>query len=376
MTNNVKHLLEAYHRQKHSTSRLVLATIIESFGSTYQKSGACMLIDEKGELSGLLGGGCFERDLVLQAKDVFDTGTPKLVFYDMRSFADVIWGLGLGCNGAVRILLQLFKAEDGYAPLNKLIDCVNANQAGVLLTLYQSGHPKFEAGFSLFVPENQLADHHAQPFEGAFLATSRQVLLQRQARNETQLIEGFKCKIFYNPILPPLQLLLCGAGIDAVPVVQVAKLLGWRVTVADHRLDPKMRERFAQVDRWIDVVPEALSDHLNLDQFGATVLMTHNIELDQRYLQVIAKSKIPFIGLLGPAQRKDRLLQALGDLAGPLSNRVFGPVGLDIGAESPEEIAVSIIAGIHAAIHGYEGQQMNDRIKSEVIGYEHEGFHR
>ncbi len=362
MANKINHLINAYRRLNQQTENSVLATIIETFGSTYQKAGARMLISKQGELTGLLGGGCFERDLVEQARSVFKTGTAKTVFYDMRSPDDVIWGLGLGCNGAVRILLQLLQAEDDFSPLNIIADVAETNVAGVLVTVYESGHAHFPSGHSVFLPAS--ADGNRQllsttPFP--FTTAALQTVLQQKPRLETHVIDSQEIRAFYDPLQPPLRLLVLGAGTDAIPLVQCAKTLGWRVTVADHRPSLIKKERFPQADQLLHLMPEDISGNLALDQFSALVLMTHNIEYDGRYLKAIVHCRIPFIGLLGPAHRKDRLLQNLGSEATQIAGRVFGPVGLDIGAETPEEIALSIMAGIHAELGGRSGRQLSSK---------------
>ncbi|MFZ2404419.1 MAG: XdhC family protein [Methylobacter sp.] len=370
MANKINHLLDAYRRLNQQTENSVLATIIETFGSTYQKAGARMLITQQDELIGLLGGGCFERDLVEQARSVFETGTAKTVFYDMRSPDDVIWGLGLGCNGAVRVLLQLLKAEDDFSPLNIIADAAEANVAGVLVTVYESVHADFPSGHSLFLPASadELLSNAAYPFTTAALQT----VLQQKPRLEAHEIGDREIKAFYDPIQPPLRLLVLGAGTDAMPLVQCAKALGWDVAVVDHRPGHIRKERFPQADQLLHIMPEDIGDNLELDQFSALVLMTHNVEYDGRYLKAIVNSPIPFIGLLGPAHRKDRLLQNLGSEASQITDRVFGPVGLDIGAETPEEIALSIMAGIHAELSGRSGRQL----RSETISDLHEYSHR
>jgi len=157
-----------------------------------------------------------------------------------------------------------------------------------------------------------------------------------------------------------------------MPLVQCAKALGWRVTIVDHRPAHIKKERFPQADQLLHIMPEDIGDNLELDQFSALVLMTHNIEYDGRYLKAIVNSPIPFIGLLGPTHRKDRLLQNLGSEAEQITGRVFGPVGLDIGAETPEEIALSIMAGIHAELGGRNGLQLSAKAEA----YLHECSHR
>jgi xanthine dehydrogenase accessory factor len=351
---NTHHLINAYRQACRQTGEIVLATIIETFGSTYQKAGARMLIDRNGELTGLLGGGCFERDLVEHAQSVFETGTPKTVFYDMRSPDDAVWGLGLGCNGAVRIFLQLLSAQDDFSPLNCFAAAGEAFESGLLATVIESAHPEFPVGRSLFLP----ASADRRPAFFPVTVWNLNPALPQQPRLESHAVGARTVKIFYDPIRPPLQLLVLGAGADTVPLVQCAKVLGWRVTVADHRSGYAKKERFPEADAVLHLLPQTLRNYPEWNRFSAAVLMTHNLDYDRRFLEVLADSTIPFIGLLGPAPRRERLLESLEDAAAQLDGRVFGPVGLDIGAETPEEIALSIVAGIQAALKGRKGGQL------------------
>jgi xanthine dehydrogenase accessory factor len=372
MANNINHLLEAYLQLQRDGEDRVLATIIETFGSTYQKAGARMLMTKTGDLIGLLGGGCFERDLQEQAAAVFETGHAKTVFYDMRSGEDVIWGLGLGCNGAVRVLLQLLSAEQDFSPLNLLVEAAETQASGVLVTVFDSGHADFPAGRSQFLPAAIVGDQPILPSAPFPFATAAlQTALRQTPRIETHLLDGQEIKTFYDPVQPPWQLLIFGAGADAIPLVNCAKALGWRVTLVDHRPAHIKPERFPQADLLLHLVPEQVTGLLDLNRFNALMLMTHNIEYDQRYLQAIVHCRAPFIGLLGPAHRKQRLLQSLGDNAALISDRVFGPVGLDIGAQTPEEIALSIMAGIHAQLKGRNGLQLSN----DIVAIKHECSH-
>ena len=354
MTNKINHILEAYPQLIRQNENCVLATIIETFGSTYQKAGARLLITNTDELIGLLGGGCFERDLVEQARSVFDTGLAKTVFYDMRSEKDVVWGLGLGCNGAVRVLLQLLQSEHNFSPLNYLIDTAKADEPGLLVTVCDSQHPDFSSGQSYFLSESST-------IPADFTEIAEQVLSQQKPCLKKQHIDGQEVSVFYETIQLLSRLLVLGAGADAIPLVNCAKSLGWLVTVVDHRPAHIKAERFPNIESLLHSMPEDLNTNLDLNRFSALVLMTHNFEYDARFLKAIVNADIPFIGLLGPAHRKEGLLQSLGNDAAQISKRVFGPVGLDIGAQSPEEIALSIMAGIYVELNGRSGQQLNQK---------------
>ena len=341
-------LLAAYPSLMQSRQRVVMATIVETFGSTYQKAGARMLIAETDELTGLLGGGCFERDLVEHAKTLFETGETKTLFYDMRAPEDALWGLGLGCNGAARIFLQRLHPEDDFGELGLLVQAAEAEQAGSLATIVESAHPDFLPGDSVFLP-----------FAGgeSKWLFALQILPQRLGL-QTHQVAGHSVTVFYEPLRTPAHLLAC------------AKTLGWRVTVADRRPAYLASGSFAGADRLHTVQAANLADELDLSRFSACIVMSHKIEDDQRYLAALAGSAIPYVGLLGPARRRQRLLDSLPEaLADRLRSRLFGPVGLDIGAETPEEIALAIVAGIQAVLKGRQGGVL--AVPDSVIAAQH-----
>jgi len=357
MANQLHTLVNAFRNLAADSDDFVLATIIETQGSTYRKAGARMLITHDGECLGLLSGGCFEGDLVERSRSVFASGQAATVQYDMRSPDDVVWGLGLGCNGAVKILLQLLKADQHYYPLSALAEAAENDRRGVLATVVESAHPPLPAGRSLFFSAEDFKNAPA-PWSLELNTAARQTLPDDKPILETHRVEGKVVSLFYDPIRPLSHLLIVGAGADAVPLLHGAKALGWRVTLVDHRPSYLKPERFASAEQLLHCPPQALADTLKLDRFDALVLMTHSLDYDARYLRIIADSRIPFIGLLGPEARKHRLLDSLGEQAAKIAGRVFGPVGLDIGAETPEEIALAIMAGILAAQNRRQGGQL------------------
>lgn len=359
MASTINALLHAYPLLKQQPAAVVLATIIETMGSTYQKAGARMLIKADGEFNGLLAGGCFEADLLEQAATVFAGGHSKVVFYDMRSPEDAVWGLGLGCNGAVRVFLQLLTAENHFHPLDVMTDAVTGKKTGVLATIYTSTHQDYPVGQSTFIEAiKKDALYSIITRHEIYSAAAQQVLLQNKPQIAEHDVDGKSIKVFYEVLKPAPRMLLIGAGPDVVPVTCFAKALGWHITVVDHRPANIKPERFPDVDQLMHITPPELKEKISLDQFDALVLMTHSVEYDERYLKVIAGSKIPYIGLLGPAMRRNRLLDCMGDRADQIKGRVFGPVGLDIGAETPEEIALSIMAEIQAVLHQRDGARL------------------
>lgn len=349
MSNKTKHLVDAYQQLKQQTQPAVLATIIETIGSTYQKAGARMVITQQDKLIGLLGGGCFERDLIEQARSVLATGQSKIVFYDMRTQEELVWGLGLGCNGALTILLQRLDADHNFSPLNYFAEVAATDTSASIATVYQSAHPDYPIGTTI---------DWAAAQDGRLSHALQKLAFSKPSIQSFEL-DGQRIQLFYQTIQPPLKLLILGAGPDAVPLLQIAKSLGWWVSVVDYRPAYLVEPSFLPADQLSLATPDNLQQQVVLDRFSAVVVMTHNLEHDAGFLTALSDSKIAFIGLLGPAHRKNRLLRFLGANAEKLSGRVFGPVGLDIGAETPEEIALSMMTGILAQLNHRDGQQLS-----------------
>ncbi|MBX3703914.1 MAG: XdhC family protein [Steroidobacteraceae bacterium] len=315
----------------------VLATVVATAGSTYRKSGAQMLITAAAEPRGLLSGGCLEADLVERARRVLDCGRAELATYDMRGEDDLLFGIGSGCEGAMEVLLQRVGPAEAWQPLAHLARCVGERRDESLAIIVDgpaAGRAWWAGGGDAPWPE---------PPEAA---------AARRARS-TQLLPcsagGQTLRVLSLPIALPPGLLICGAGADAVPLARLAVSLGFDVTVCDHRPALALASRFPHCDVRCIAAAE-LAPKLQPPAFRAAVVMSHHLPSDQAYLQWLAGSEIGFIGLLGPPARRARLLGALGPAARALQARLHAPVGLDIGARTPEAIALAIAAELHAWI--------------------------
>ena len=348
---NLQTLMPAFRALRAARQPLVLATVVETAGSTYRKAGARMIITREGAFHGILGGGCFEGDLVDRVNEVFASGRPAILFYDMRAPEEEIWGLGMGCNGAVRLWLERADPDNGYEPLATMERWLETSGRAVLATVIESRHPGCAIGAHHF-----FADDAALPGSPEWLASGcRQARLADRSMLLRLGVEGEEVTVFFDRLQPPPHLLVLGAGADAVPVANLARAMDWQVSVVDHREAYAVPERIPAADRVLPAAPETLATKVRLTTVDAVVVMTHNIDVDERYLRELASTSIGYIGLLGPAPRRDRLLAALGDHAGALRGRVFGPVGLDLGARLPEEIALSILAQVLAQLRGRSG---------------------
>ena len=297
--NSVK-LLEFFEARKSRGEPLVLVTVFETAGSTYSKAGAQMLVDKDGVFRGMLSGGCLEGDLAVRAQQVIESAQSQIVTYDLGHDADELWGMGVGCDGIMRMVLQPVLPKDDYAPFARIAEIQRGDQR-------------------------------------------QEVTLNVGSDNVEDLV---------IEVTPPPQILVLGAGLDAEPVVRFAAELGWRCTVVDHRPAYIENGDFAQAVATHCLPVAEVSQNLDLDRFDAAIVMSHHLVSDRAYLGQLAATQIAYVGLLGPEHRRDRLLSELGTAADSIRDRLHGPAGLEIGGRGPAPIALSIVAEIQQRLAG------------------------
>jgi len=338
-------LLPLFDRARAKNEPLVLATVIRTGGSTYAKPGALMLIASDGEYAGLLSGGCLEGDLREHAREVASTGLSRIVSYDLRSTTDQLFGLGAGCEGAMDVLLTRHCAADGWQPLPLMEAGFQEGRESRVAFVTASREPSIPLGLTFPVDDAPRSLHHI-----AVGAAANTVI-----RSKTPDVE-----LFVAAVAPPPRILLLGGGPDARPVTTLGAFLGWRITVAEHRSAYLAPDRFSPGTVLIETRPERLSEAVRLGDFAAAIVMSHHLDSDLNYLRALARSAIPYVGLLGPAARREKLLSDLGDDAQALRPRLRAPVGLDIGGRAPESIALSIVGEIHAVLAGRGGRPFTE----------------
>ena len=342
-------LLPLFERERAAGRALALGVVLRTAGSTYRKAGALLLVAQDGNYAGLLSGGCLEGDLRDHARSVIDSGEPRTVTYDMRSPDDLLWGLGLGCEGAMQVLLIRVGPENGWQPLTHLAAAFAAHTPAAVGIVVESTRKDLPAGYAV------LPDRPA--------GLSLQPALDEAARTgQVAWVDpdDGSCRIFILPLSLPPRILLLGAGPDAAPVVDFAHALGWKVTLADHRPAYAQAVNFPRAERVVLTRPEELRSAVDLKLFAAVVVMSHHLPSDLAYLRVLADTSIPYVGLLGPAARRERLLADLGSQVDSLRPRLRAPVGLALGGRAPESIALAIVAEIHAFLHGLDGRPLSN----------------
>jgi len=319
----------------------VLATVVATAGSTYRKPGARMLIMADGSYLGLLSGGCLEADLKLHAEQVLNTGVPRAIEYDMRGPDDILFGIGAGCEGAMRVLLE--PAGNGSLAAEALAAAGRITSLGLptcLVTVHES-------------PDLLLGTYNPVPPLSPALIASAERSLDTGASSEVKFDSlGRLTRAFVQFLAPPPHLLVCGAGPDAQPLVANARALGWRVSVVDHRPGYAIPAHFPGAEVKL-AEAGSLRSTVDLESCHAVVVMSHHLLSDAAYLRALADiGKPSYVGLLGPGVRRNRLAKELGATMEKLKSRLRGPVGIDLGAVTPEGIALAIISQIHAWLAG------------------------
>jgi xanthine dehydrogenase accessory factor len=351
-------ILPLFARERAAGHAVAIGVLVHTAGSTYRKPGALMLIAANGDFAGLLSGGCLEADLREHARSVIDTGQPRLIQYDMRGGDDLIWGLGLGCEGAMHILLLRVGAVEHWQPLEYLTACLAAHHPTAVGIVIESEHPDLPVG-AIELPRRYHTNigntRVPESWTVGMPEAAVTALLSAAAQTgRAACLEGSSppWKLFALPLCLPPKLLLLGAGPDAAPVVDFAARLNWKITLVDHRPVYANPDHFPLAERVLLARPEELLKAVDAEHFSAAVVMSHHLPSDLEYLRALAATAIPYIGLLGPAVRRERLMADLGATAQRLIPRLHAPVGLALGGRTPESIALSIIAQIHAVVHG------------------------
>jgi xanthine dehydrogenase accessory factor len=356
-------LLPLFERERAAGNPVALGILVETAGSTYRKAGALMLVASNGEWAGLLSGGCLEGDLSEHARGVIQSGQPRVVTYDLREGDDLIWGLGLGCEGAMHILLMSVGPHNDWQPLHYLSNCLVRKQQTAIGVVVKS-----EAGDigRVIYPKDAAAGAEGGPDD---LPGLQHVLAEtrRLGRAAWYECDSPHRKVFTLGLALPPAVLLLGAGPDAAPVVDFAARLGWEVTVVDHRSAYADRAHFPSADQVLHLSPEDLLSVVDASRFCAAVVMSHHLPSDLKYLQAISRSPIPYIGLLGPAIRREKLMSDLGADAERIRQRLHAPVGLALGGRAPESIALAIVAEIHAFVHAEEVRRQGAEMTRQTV---------
>jgi len=355
----LKDIILAYDKAVTRNKKTALATVVRVDGSSYRRPGARMLITEDGELTGAISGGCLEGDALRKARFAMFQQQNKLEVYETTDEDDARLGVQLGCNGVVYILFEPIKNEDPNNPINLFRRAAQQRKDAIIATVFSHGNKTQQTGTCCFVNGDEKILLSNDPD----IETDGQIILSQK---NSVVKEYDDRSVLYQFIPPSIQLVIVGAGNDAQPLTELAYLLGWDIIIVDGRPAYATADRFPKASRICRVKPSEVLSAVNVDKQTAVILMTHNYNYDIAALEQLFRTNCNFIGVLGP---KKKLNKMLDDLTGKgtkiddeVINRIYGPVGLDIGAETSEEIALSILAEIKAVFSNRNGTSLKERI--------------
>lgn len=364
-----RQILDAAARLRRQREPHLIATVVRVNGSAYRRPGARMLLTQFRWITGSVSGGCLEGDIAKQGWWRTQSGEPVLVTYDSRidddaSDEDIRSAFGLGCEGVVEVLLERAGTPGRIDPLAFASECVRAQQRGAVVTVIHSRVPAIKVGSRVAVRSG--AEPVCDALEDdvlrvAMVADARAAIATGVSTSRTYNSAKGSVDVFVEAILPPPRLFVLGTGHDAVPVVQLARNLGWDVVVCADQARVSTRERFHQADEILVGTPAELAARIDECDRAVAVVMNHNYALDREHLGMVIKTGAKYIGVLGPRARTTRMLNDQY-LVAQDDPRLHAPIGLELGAETPHEIALAIVAEVQAVLAQVPAQKLRDRL--------------
>jgi xanthine dehydrogenase accessory factor len=340
-----------------------LATVIHIDGSAYRRPGAKMLIMDDGALVGSVSGGCLDADVREVALSVMHGGEPRLLHYDTGTDYQLPFTLGLGCNGAVDIFVQpavpdlveiarpvtrLLQGDNPFA----LCTVINGPRAIARSVVVTSRGERFGSTGDVNLDHNIGTDAN----QLSEIGLPQQHRLLEDHRDARRDFGGYE--VFIDLQVPPPSLVIFGAGEDTRPLARCAAEVGFRLTVVDHRPAYLSPDNYPAEVRLVEARADTMTPDIKLGPLTYAVVKTHSVEHDRKWVARLLASDVPYIGLLGPRARTEEILRELGSED---DDRVFGPIGIDLGADGPEQIAVSIVAELLARVSGREPMHLRAR---------------
>jgi xanthine dehydrogenase accessory factor len=366
----IRDIIKAYEQAQNAGKQTALATVVHVEGSSYRRPGARMLIEDDGQLTGAISGGCLEGDALRKALLVMSEKRSRLVTYDTMDDDDAKFGVGLGCNGIIQVLIEPINETDPNNPIQYLIAINEKRQKAALVTLFSLQDKKDpQYGTCLLLKEHGELIDHTPVLKNILLADADEALINQNSSFKNYISEDHNLTAFIEVIKPPVSVIIIGAGNDVMPLVDMADILGWETTVVDGRANYAKKERFVSACSVLVAKPEQVLEQIAIDEQTVFLLMTHNYNYDMAMLRQLLQKNVSYIGMLGPKKKRERMLGELKDEGLTFTEQqlavLHSPVGLDIGAETSEEIALSILAEIKAFFANKDVQSL--RTIKEVI---------
>ena len=364
----IKDIIRSFDEAQQQGKQTALATVVHLDGSSYRRPGARMLITDEGQLTGAISGGCLEGDALRKALLVMSQQRSMLVTYDTMDEDDAKFGIGLGCNGIIQVLIEPINPGEPDNPIQLLRIVAEKREKAVVVTLFSLENKKdTQPGTRLLLKENYQQERNT-PLKEILVKDGMNTLREGRSVFRTYQTESQNLTAFIELVEPAVSLIAIGAGNDVVPLIAMAEILGWETTVIDGRPAYAKKERFVPSCQVLVSKPENVISQIEIDNRTVFVLMTHNYNYDMAMLHQLLIKNVIYVGMLGPKKKLDRILGELRDQGASFTEEqlasVHSPVGLDIGAETSEEIALSILSEIKAVLSGKQGLSLHSNTGS------------
>ena len=357
----ITRIVEVFEQIDFSQRKAALATVVWVEGSSYRRPGARMLITDDGRWEGAISGGCLEGDALRKARQVMLDGQPIVVTYDTMDDGANSFGVGLGCNGIIDVLIEPIAPDSPQNPVALLKEFTSKRDVRALATVLKSDE------LSGLTPGNRflLTEQPGALVPEWLHNDMHDVFSTGKPLTRTYAVSSGSAEVFIERIDPGIELVIFGAGYDVIPVAKMARELGWQVTVTDDCIAHLSPKRFPVATCVLYADREAVIDKLTITNRSAAVLMSHNFNYDRAVLEKLLTTDIPYIGMLGPRKRFDKMQDEFRkdslQFSAASLERVHAPIGLDVGAETPDEIALSIMAEIKAFFTKGAGGFLKDK---------------
>ncbi len=347
-----REVLDFVARVRADGKRAALATVVRVRGSAYRHEGAKLVVAEDGSTAGNVSGGCLEQDVREVALQVIRTGEPELRNYCSSADEIAAWDLGVGCEGQVDVYVELADARPRERAL------LDERGPFVACGVMPGKGERPGKGKRLIVTPDRTEGDLGSPDLTARALTKARELLDTAVPGIHEIAGR---SVFFDVLVPPPQLVVLGAGDDARPLVRFAAEVGFRVVVVDRRPGFLTADRFPTAAALVRSAGHELGEALALDAECYAVVMNHNFADDQAYVRALLRTPVSYVGMLGPRQRTERILHNLA-AEGPVDEaRLYGPVGLDIGTDGAEQVALAVIAEILAVRSGRRARSLRER---------------
>ncbi len=365
----IRSIITAYDAVATSETQAAVATVVRVEGSSYRQTGARMLVQDNGTWTGGISGGCLEGDALKQARMAIFKAKPTLITYDTTQDDEHQIGVGLGCNGIIDVLFTPIDFSDKNNPLEVLKRCENSprNTHTLLTVIVIKGKINdLKIGQAIaYKNEESLAFIQDKEARKLFINNTLNQQGKGNSAPTTIKTKTGECTLFIELIPPAIRLIIMGHQYDVFPLSRLTKELGWETTI----IAPKAKVNHKISDLVSEILPIERFDEIEFDDYTAVVLMSHDFEKDKTAFVKVLKTNARYIGMLGPRVRSEQIIQELSEEGFEISEedttRIYAPVGLDIGAVSPEEIALSLISEIRAVFSGRNGGSL--RLRNEPI---------